>query len=104
MEDDIKLQFSLVKTANSLANVSAKIAFLSICLLLGVIPSGILLKFSIQSGLPDDESKDVDDSIKDVLSKASIELLRITKRAEVSKSTLLYSKLQETLSKIDDKD
>ena len=102
-EDDIKLKFSLVKTAASLANIAAKISFLSICVVLGAIPTGILLKFSLQTGLPIDASKEVDASIRAVLSKASIDLLKITKDAEVTKSNLLNSKLLDIFAKIDDK-
>ena len=102
-EDDIKLKFSLVKTAASLANIAAKISFLSICVVLGAIPTGILLKFSLQTGLPNDASKEVDASIRAVLSKASIDLLKITKDAEVTKSNLLNSKLLDIFAKIDDK-
>ena len=104
VQEDIRLKLSLFKTAVSLANITAKIGFLSVCLIIGVIPSGFSIKFSIQTGLPEEESKDVESSINQLLLKTSKSLLCLTKSAEESKETLLTQKIQDIFSQIDDKE
>ena len=100
-EDVIKLRASLLRTSVALANVTAKIVFVSRCLSLGVPPKGFNLKFSLQSGLPLDASAEFETSIGIILSNTSLELVRIAKEADVLKLNLLYSQLEETFKKLD---
>ena len=89
--------------AVSLANVTAKLGFLSICILIGVIPTGFSLKFSLQTGLPEEDSNHVQESIKTTLSKTSRDLIKITKEAEISKEEMISKKLLKLFGQIDDK-
>ena len=101
-EEDYKFKFFLMKLVISLANITAKMSFLSTCLLFNVIPSGFLLKFSIQSSLSRDDSKDIEGSIKTILTSTSLTLLKVTLEAETLKSSLLINKLQDAFAKIMD--
>ena len=101
-EEDYKFKFFLMKLVISLANITAKMSFLSTCLLFNVIPSGFLLKFSIQSSLSRDDSKDIEGSVKTILTSTSLTLLKVTLEAETLKSSLLINKLQDAFAKIMD--
>ena len=103
-EDTTKWKASLLKTSVSLANSTAKIAFLTICISLGILPKGFKLKFSLQSGLPKEVSGDLEESIGQTLSKASLELLNTTKEADVLKASLLRSQLETVFGKLEDKE
>ena len=71
MEDIINPKTSLLKTFVSLANVTAKLSFLTVCLASGVLPKGMNLKFSLQTGLSMDSSVAFQVMVTDVLSEAS---------------------------------
>ena len=94
------LKFTIFRHSVQLANISAKLAFLSSCILLNIIPVGFLLKFSLQSGLSKEDDLQIESSVQSVLSNTSLELLKLTKEAEIIKVSSLSSKLQETFKNI----
>ena len=100
VQEEYKLQLSLIKMAVSLANITAKLGFLSTCILLGVIPNGFIIKFSLQSSLPKEDSKVMDASIESLLSKTSIGLLDVTKDAESLKASMIINKIQDTFAQV----
>ena len=103
-EDIIKLKASLLKTSVSLANSTAKFAFLSLCLSLGIIPFGFKLKFSLQSGLPSNTADGYDDRVKEILDRTSLDLLITAKEGEAMKISYLNQQILDTFSKLEDKE
>ena len=103
-EDIIKLKAFLLKTSVSLANSTAKFAFLSICLSLGIIPFGFKLKFSLQSGLPTNAADGYNDRVKEILDGTSLNLLITAKEGEAMKISYLNQQLLETFNKLEDKE
>ena len=84
-EEDSKLLISLGKTAKKTTNSTAKIGFLSICLLLQVIPKDFRNKFFIQTGLPEEYASPFNDAIKKILKSSSLSLMSLVKSAEEKK-------------------
>ena len=103
-EDIIKKRSSLLKTSTSLANITAKIVFLTNCLSIGVLPKGFRLKFSLQSGLPQDVSEEFGKKIDVLLHGVSIDILRQAKEADWLKLNLLYSQLEENFRHLENKE
>ena len=89
-----------IKASVSLANVTAKQHFLMSCLDHNVVPNGFNLKFSLQTGLPQDSSDGFQVLVKDVLSTAALELLRVAIDAESAKSEILYRSISDALNQL----
>ena len=99
--DMIKHKSSLLKCSASLAAVTAKQYFLQVCSEHSLLPNGFILKFSQQTGLPEDSAVKSKQMIADVLREASLKLLEVTLDAENLKSDLLLKRIQETTSALD---
>jgi len=84
--DIIKLKTCLLKSSAPLGNVTAKMHFLSVCSIKGLLPNGFHLKFSLQTGLPEDAAGDFNDLVNGILLDDSIKLLDSVLRAENAKS------------------
>ena len=103
-EDIIKWRASLLKLSVSLANVTAKASFLGRCSMLGILPKGFKLKFSLQSGLPKDVSEEFDAQVERNLLKVSFENLRTAREADVRKISILYSQLKDVFGKFEEQE
>ena len=99
--DMIKHKSSLLKSSASLATVTAKQYFLQVCSNHGFLPNGFILKFSQQTGLPEDLAVQSKHMVDSVLREASSKLLEVTREAENLKSDLLYRKILETICALD---
>ena len=104
LADIIKLKSSLLKSSASLANVTAKLFFLQICANKGLVPKGFGLKFSLQTGLPDEFAVDSCQMVDDILNEASHKLLDVTLNAEKLKSELLYKRILQIVDSLDFED
>ena len=100
--DIIKQKCVLLKTSVSLANSTAKLRFLSTCLDLNVLPKGFHLKFSLQTGLPQDAGDECTNSVTEVLSGTSVYSFdsRIYSSEESSTMNHKYSLLLSAASNI----
>ena len=102
MLEEHKLKFLLIKIVISLANITAKVSFLSTCLLHKVIPNGFRIRFSIQSSCSNDDSC-LKESVKSTLSNTSFSLLKISLESETKKASSLVNKIKELFSSCVDK-
>ena len=96
--DAIKQKSLFLKSIVSLAQVTAKQHFLKVCWNNKLLPKGFILRFSQQTGLPEDLAKGSRYWVDEVLKEAALKLLEVTLRAEDMKSDLLYEKIREMTS------
>ena len=99
--DMIKMKSSILKTSASLATVTAKQYFLKVCSNKGVFPKGFTLKWSLQTGLPEESAEEFTGRVNDILFTAASNLLQATLQAEDFKSELLYQKIIGVFGSLD---
>ena len=102
LADMIKFKSSLLKMAVSLAGSNAKCRFLQVCSDVGVLPNGFSLKFSQQTGLPEELAEDSERLVKETLKDASYKLLNVTLQAEKLKSDLLQNNILEKFTAMEE--
>ena len=101
MVDMIKIKSSILKSSASLATVTAKSHFLQVCMDNRVMPKGFMLKFSLQTGLPEESADKFCGIVKNILSDASFNLLNATLQAEGCKSEMLYKNVIDIFDSLD---